>query len=302
MDHLSSAFKNRIIQVHGQTGRGWLDDLPQLRLNLLERWTLRDCLPISDLSYNYLEFARTETGTPVVLKMSPPNKEFDTEIMALQLFNGQYAVRLLEADPLIGAMLLERVLPGDNLLSIPDDKIATQIAALLMKNLWQPAPLGNDFPSMADWCLGFQRYQGTFLGKMGPIPAALVDHAAALAAELLRDKQEPRLLHGDLHHLNILRGNKDNWIAIDPKGVIGEPAFEVGPLVFNPIPALLHWPGLQGVLSRRLVILAEILELDRKHLAAWSYVRMVLSAIWDVEEGSDPIYGVTIAAILEKLL
>lgn len=302
MDHLSSAFQNRIVRVYGQAGSAWLEDLPRLRLDLLERWSLRDSHPVSEGSYNYLEFTRTTDGTPVVLKMAPPNPELDTEIKALRLFDGRHAVRLLEADSLAGALLLERILPGDTLLIVKDDEDSTRTAARLMKNLWRPAPPGNDFPSMADWCRGFQRYQRVYQEIQGPLPPGLVDHASALAAELLQNREIQLLLHGDLHQMNILKGAEENWITIDPKGVIGEPAFEVGPLVFNPIPDLIHWPELKIVLSRRLAILAEILELERKHLAAWSYVRMVLSAIWDVEEGCDPNYGVNIAQYLEKLL
>jgi streptomycin 6-kinase len=112
--------------------------------------------------------------------------------------------------------------------------------------------------------------------------------------DLLDSSRDQVLLHGDLHHMNILLG-ESGWTAIDPKGVIGEPAFEVGALLLNPVPDLLNEPGLREVQARRLDILSGVLDAERQRLAAWGFVRAVLSAIWSVEDGEDWNYAVEIA-------
>ena len=87
---------------------------------------------------------------------------------------------------------------------------------------------------MAEWGDGFKRLRARFGGGSGPLPSALVGEAEALFAALLDTAGAPVLLHGDLHHYNILAAGGGRWLAIDPKGVVGEPAFEVVALMHNP--------------------------------------------------------------------
>jgi streptomycin 6-kinase len=298
---LSPAFKNRMMSIHGQTGQDWLDNLPRLQADLIERWSLKDIQPLHDLSYNYLVFGITSDNIRVVLKMGVPHPELDAEIKALIAFDGPGSVHLLEYDTSLGALLLERILPGKDLRTIPDDQETTRIAARLMRQIWKPAPLNNNFPSAAGWCQGFQRYIEKY-NKNGPLPKNLVEQAASLAKELLASSETVNLLHGDLHHMNILRKGPQTWIAIDPKGVLGEPAFEVGALLLNPVPDLIDWPALKNVQEQRLSILEEELTIDRCRLAGWSYVRAVLSAIWSVEDGEDWRYGNKVASVLRELI
>lgn len=301
MPTLPASFKERIVSIHGPAGQKWLDSLPAVQTGLIQHWSLGNIQPVPDPSYNYLVFCSTAAGERVVLKMGVPHAEFRTEIMALQAFNGHGVVRILKAAPELGAMLLERILPGDNLLSIKDDRETTRIAARVMKKIWITAPPDNDFPTAASWCLGFQRYQDQYPGN-GPYPLGLVSKASYLANELLASSQNQLLLHGDLHHMNVLSGESPNWIAIDPKGVIGEPAFEVGALLMNPIPDLIHWPDLKAVLRQRLDILEEELGIGLDRLTAWSFVRAVLSAIWSLEDGEDWNSGIKIACVLGDLI
>jgi len=217
------------------------------------------------------------------------------------VYNGSGSVRLLDADPSQGALLLERILPGNNLLTIQDDQESTRIAARVMKKIWKPAPPDITFPTMASWCQGFQRYKNNYTENK-PIPADLIREGANLAENLLATSQKQFLLHGDLHHKNLLLGEINNWIAIDPKGVVGEAAFEVGALLLNPIPELIHRPDLIKVQEQRLKILEESLSIDQKRLASWSFVRTVLSAIWSLEDGEDWSYGIQMAAVLRDLM
>lgn len=301
MSLTSPAFEDRIIALHGQTGQEWLNSLPELQEKLVQYWSLSDIQPIKDLSYNYLAFASTPEGISTVLKLGVPHQELETEIHALREFNGNGTVRLLKTDPSRGALLLERILPGDNLLSIQNDQESTRIASRLMVKIWKPAQSEIAFPSAGDWCQGFQGYLVNY-PENGPLPADLVRDAANLAKQLLGTSKTQLFLHGDLHHMNILLGENENWIAIDPKGVIGEGAFEVGALMLNPVPNLIHWADLKDIQKQRLSILAEELRIDQERLAAWSFVRAVLSAVWSLADGGDWNYGIKVAEVLRELV
>lgn len=269
--------------LHGAAGEAWLASLPELVASLAGRWGLVVEPPFAGLSYNYVAPAVTEAGLPAVLKVGMPNRELETEIAALQHYAGRGAVRLLAADAEAGALLLERLLPGTRLVDEPDDDKATAIAAQLMAELWQPPPAGHTFPAVTDWARGLGRLRATFGGGTGPFPEPLVVRAERLFAELLASEEEPVLLHGDLHHTNVLRATRAPWLAIDPKGIVGERGFEVYAWLQNPLPA--DHPGdLRPRLAGRLAIFAERLGLERRRLAAWGLAGLVLSAWWSYEE------------------
>jgi streptomycin 6-kinase len=105
-----------------------------------------------------------------------------------------------------------------------------------------------------------------------------------LFTDLLASSQEPILLHGDLHHGNILSAERERWLALDPKGIVGEAAYEVGALLRNPMPQLLKdlHPG--RILARRVDQLAEELGFDRERLLSWGIAQAVLSAWWSYED------------------
>jgi streptomycin 6-kinase len=284
MQDLPPGFVATILAVHGAAGRAWLDRLDSLLRACEQRWSLHLGPPFSDLTYNYVAPGVGLDGRPVILKAGVPNKELTTEIEALRLFDGQGAVCLLDADPLEGLLLLERLLPGTPLSLLPDDEQATAIAAGVMGQLWRPAPAATPFPTAADWGRGFQRLRHRFDGGSGPFPTDLVTMAESLYAELLRSSGEAVLLHGDLHHNNLLAAERQPWLAIDPKGVIGEREYELGALLRNPFPRLLNLPNAADLLRRRCDQLAAMLGFDRQRVHAWAVAQSVLSAWWDYED------------------
>ena len=92
------------------------------------------------------------------------------------------------------------------------------------------------------------------------------------------------LLHGDLQHYNVLLDRDRGWLAIDPKGVVGELEYEIGAMIRNPVdhPALFTNPA---TINRRLEILTAMLNLDHARALRWSFAQSVLSLIWGVEDG-----------------
>lgn len=267
-------------------GAEWLENLPNLLAECERRWGLAIRPSPFTLSYNYVAPATLADGTEIVLKAGVLNRELSTEIAALRLYDGRGCVRLLNADPDAGILLLERLHPGEMLTIVTDDDEATRIAAQVMQVMWRPLPVVQNFSSVADWAAGLSKLREQFGGGTGPFDRKLVETAVSLFTDLLASSGEPVLLHGDLHHYNILSA-ADGWRVIDPKGVAGEPAYEVGALLRNPF-TLFDEPDLKRITARRLDILAETLEMDRERLCQWSLAQAVLSAWWSYEDGGDP--------------
>lgn len=202
------------------------------------------------------------------------------------VYDGRACVRLLDDDRERGALLLERVRPGTTLIAIEDDGERTRIAARVMGRLWRPAPGAHRFPTVERWAAGLARLRARFDGGTGPLPPDLVDTAERLFVELIDSMGEPVLLHGDLHHENILCSEREEWLAIDPKGLVGEPAYEVGALLRNPLPWLFEQsrPRPAELTARRASVLAEALGFDRERILRWGFAQAVLSAWWCIED------------------
>ncbi|HEY69627.1 MAG TPA: phosphotransferase [Anaerolineae bacterium] len=277
-------FSRRVIELHGRVGIEWLSRLPSMLDECSERWSLAIEPPFEPLSYNYVAPATLPDGHGVVLKVGVPNPELLTEIEALQIFNGRGSVRLLDARPEQGILLLERLKPGESLTAVSDNEKAISVAVRVMKQLWRPAPAQHSFPTVRRWASGLERLRKAFDGGSGPFPKELVNTAETLFAELIPSSHSPMLLHGDLHHSNILSAEREPWLALDPKGVIGEAAYEVGALLRNPIPQLLDAPQPKRILARRVDQMAEALGFDRERLLGWGISQAVLSAWWSFED------------------
>ena len=120
----------------------------------------------------------------------------------------------------------------------------------------------------------------------GPLPRDLVDRAANVFVDLCAGA--PRvLLHGDLHHDNILRSDREGWLAIDPFGVRGDPGFEAGALLYNPDPER-HDDTLLGLVPARVEQLADGLGQPVDRIVAWGFVMAVLSEVWTTEGDGVP--------------
>lgn len=300
--HITDEFRQRIPSVFGDEGVVWLERLPGIVAECAERWELTVELPF-DLSYNYVAPATRIDGTPVVLKVGCPNSELDTELAALRLLGGDGVCRLLEADPERGALLLERVLPGTPLAALvtEDDERATAIAIGLMQRLWRPAPAEHPFPTVADWARGLAEHRERFDGGTGPLPTRLFEEAEECFAWLLSTTTDPQLLHGDLHHDNILSATRAPWLIIDPKGIVGDPGYDLGAFLYNPIHSLLELPDPAYVIARRVDQLAEGLGMERARVRGWGIAQAVLSACWSVESGHDWSHAITCGEYLLKV-
>jgi streptomycin 6-kinase len=277
------AFSRTIIERYSESGNIWLERLPSLLDALAESWSLTILPPFPNLTYNYVAPAIRDNGEPLILKIGVPDPELTTEVAALRFFDGRGCARLLATDEARGALLIERLLPGTSLRRLEPDDRTVLIAAETMQQIWRQAPDQHPFPTTATWGEGFARMRRSFDGGSGPFPSALTDAAERLYAELDASSVAPVVLHGDLHQENVLTAQRTPWLAIDPKGVVGEPVYEVGALLRNPPP----WRTpceLACIMERRVHLLAEALGFERERIAGWGLAQAVLSAWWSYED------------------
>ncbi|MGA2877120.1 MAG: aminoglycoside phosphotransferase family protein, partial [Nitrososphaerales archaeon] len=174
-------------------------------------WSLSALIPMENLSYNYV-LSGFQGTQPIILKLCINVEDLNAEAVALKSFEGFGAVKVLMHEE--GAILLERAVPGDLLKSFfPNrDHEAIQIVCGLMKKLHQaPLASGHTFPHVRDWL--------SALDKKWDIPDAYLEKARLMKDQLLKTSPNEVLLHGDLHHENILRYG-EQFVIIDPKGVI----------------------------------------------------------------------------------
>ena len=272
----------RLIDVYGDVGREWLANLPGMVSRFRDGWSITELGPTFDyIGYAWVAPCTLADGTEAVLKLVPPDKEFASEIEAMRLYAGNGAARLVAADSSAVALLLERLEPGTTLAELEDDVAATEIAGETFKKLFRPLPPDHPFPTVERWGAAFGRIRERYDGSCGSFPPELFEPAERIYFELCASQAEPVLLHGDLHHWNILSAEREPWLAIDPKGLAGEPAHEVGALLRNKHDA---GPDLLALTQRRIAQLADILGEERERLTLWAFSQGVLSALWGFED------------------
>lgn len=303
---LPDPFSSTIRSTFRENGEKFLADLPDLIAAASSRWGLTDIQAVSNLSYNYVAFAK-RGREDVVLKVGVPNRELTSEIAALKWFNGNGACQLLESDEECGLLLLERLKPGRMLSDLEDDDERTRIAANVTQKVWRPLessglPLNAEqqavrlqkFIKLSDWFEGLKKIRPHFGGGTGSFPKKLLEQVEASLPELFADV--PMLLHGDFHHFNILLSER-GWLVIDPKGVIGPVGYEAGPFMLNPWNSPLD----RIRLERRVSILAERLGWERESIIKWATAHAVLSAWWDVQDGMDGGRTIQCAEIFSEM-
>jgi streptomycin 6-kinase len=268
----------KIIDVHGSTGAVWLERLPELVAEFAARWSLTIRPPFPELSYNYVAPVFGPGGEAWVLKAGVPHDELWSEIDALTIFDGRGIARLIAADRERGVLLLERVQPGDPLKAVAD--ASEQVAAVVnvLRRLWRPLPVDHPFRTIPDLARGLEQLRVAFGGGYGPFPAQRVERAAALFRELTGDAAPPLLIHGDMNPGNVLRTERDGWLAIDPKGYAGHPLYDVATFLNDPPP--LPPAELLRLQARRVATLAEALDAPAAAVLAWAEAHATLSAWW----------------------
>jgi streptomycin 6-kinase len=228
---LPNLLRKRASEWGGPEGEAWLEALPVVVADLAERWGLRLGKPLAA----HVSFVAPAGvgGRPAVLKIPMPgefpylsgNLRF-SEHEALRCWDGNGTVRLLEHDPATGALLMEQCRPGTELVDAVTLDQADEIVAQLLTRLWA-APISEGLVT-TDWfaeCLE-QRLEAAYERTAVVTGHSLLDEASAVLTELRSAPGEQKLLHGDLHHKNVLAAEREPWLVIDPLPRVGDPSYD----------------------------------------------------------------------------
>ncbi|WP_406203677.1 aminoglycoside phosphotransferase family protein [Kitasatospora sp. NBC_01560] len=257
-----------------EAGRHWLAELPGLFADRLSDWDLtleRVLDPGGSLSL--VGHVHRDDLSPAVLKAGLVTPETAQEHAALAHWAGRGAVLLLAADPARGVLLLERLHGDIPLRSLAEPKAMVEATSLL-RRLWVEPPEGHPFAPLADRAAATAERLRRHRGLPGAAEAAaVVDEALTGAEELLGSATETVLLHGDFHHGNVLAADRAPWLAIDPRPLTGERAYDLARLALDRADTLVGSPGVPAAVRRRLHQLSEALEVDRDRLRGWTLFR-----------------------------
>jgi streptomycin 6-kinase len=265
----------------GPDWAAWLDRLPRRAADLLDDWELRvDGAAMHGYCSLVLPVV-TATEEHAVLKVTfDGDDESAHEALMLQHWGGHGAVRLLRAEPARRALLLERLHTRD--LGTLGDLEACEVVAGLYPRLHRPAPaqLRTVTSYVEEWAAALAG-----MPRSAPLPRRLVEQARSLARDFASDVASTGVaIHGDLHYANVLAGDREPWLVIDPKPMSGDPHFEPAPMLWN------RWDELagdvRGGVRRRFHALVDAAGLEEDRARDWVVLRMVLNASWTLEEAA----------------
>lgn len=257
-------FEKKLLSLYPKEGPEWLETLPEKIQELKTLWNLSELTPAENLSYHFVLYG-FQREVPVVLKLGLNWQSLDQEANALEAFKGNGAVNLIDRQK--HAILMEKAVPGTPLKNQVSDKPNIVIACNVVEGLRKASPPNMDlFSPITDWLAD--------LDKDWDLPKPLLRQARNLKNTLLSKMANKQvLLHGDLHQENIL-SDGENWLVIDPKGVIGHPIQELWTCVEDPFFDLEYMAG--------------YFKYPFYELVSWYFVQSVLAACWNVEDRLDP--------------
>jgi len=220
-----------------------------------------------------------------VIKTEPERAaedEFLPGVEALLLYGGRGMVQVLNVDREERTVLLERVLPGETLGKAP---IATALEAVasVLKQIRRAAPEGHGFPHVRAYHRAWPNHIRLY-GGAGPIDADLFEIGERVFLEMCDTSSAPVVLHGDLHYGNVLRSDRSGWLAIDPKGVLGEACYDVGDLFRNRVRDLHDDADPVAAMRWRVEAVADLTSFDRERVRLWAFAQAVLSEVWTADQ------------------
>ncbi|MFC4118378.1 aminoglycoside phosphotransferase family protein [Nonomuraea zeae] len=282
MIQIPEGFARSTAEREGGPGAAWLAELPAIVAELLDRW---GCVPDGEVMHGGVGVivpVRRRTGASAVLKVSFPHPGNVHEPDAFAAWGGRGAVLLYERADERFAMLLERA-RGTTLAEVADGDEVVTIAGRLNRRLAVPAPPG--LPRLREQADAWEEQLRRDAAELGhALPPYALDSAAATVRELGRG-QPDLLIHGDLHPGNILRAEREPWLAVDPKGHAGDPAHDAGTLLKSRALTLLEAGDLPKAVDRLLDVFAEAAELDRERVRRWCQLHAVQAAFWGRRHG-----------------
>lgn len=240
--------------------------------------------PYTGGSASYVVPARTSDGDDAVLKLSWPHREARGEATALRWWDGHCAVRLHAHEPADYALLIERCDPGTPLIDVelpPDTQLV--IAAELLAEVWRsglPTSPDVDLELLVDVAAEWADQVEERMRRLAP---PYNESLAAQGVDLLRSlpvsATRQVMVHGDFNPGNLLSSSRQPWLIIDPKPMIGDPGYDLPPLLLQVDDPFTHADPTR-VLLDRVDLVADRIDVSPDRLLAWCLARMVEGALW----------------------
>jgi streptomycin 6-kinase len=286
-----------VIATWGSKGEAWLAELPAIISSLAQHWRLDGLIPVEQMNYNYVALAIQADKTPVVMKISCDESLILNEYNALKHFNGRASIKALDIEKSHHALLLERAIPGTSLQENYPRQVKNTIAiyAEVVKSLSTPISSTDEFTHVSKWCDTIDRIDKR------QIDQHLIDCARDLRSFLLSSAEREYICHGDLHLENVIQ-HREQWLAIDPKGIIGEMAFEAAAFNLISDDEMRDTPTVSKTMHDRILALSTALDLSYQRLLYWFFLRVIMSAQWFIEDSGDPGGMLALAAHLYPLI
>lgn len=256
----------------GPEGTAWLNNLPNQIAKLEQTWGFRTGTAFDHGgAVSWVAPVEREDGPEAVLKIGFPHEEARFEAEALRFLDGHNAVRLLYASDDGFALLLEHCLPGHDLWSLPEAE-ADAVACQLLPGIWRTplpnAPFQPVAECVAGWWEGALHPPGT-----GDYDTALIAKAIKRSQELIASQPPNVLLHGDFHPGNVLAAQREPWLIIDPKPLVGDPAYDIAQWLLNRYAAARQSGDPVTVLRKQIDFFATNLGLSPARIAGWTFVK-----------------------------
>ncbi|MGW2647993.1 aminoglycoside phosphotransferase family protein [Streptomyces sp. NPDC001393] len=264
------------VEREGEPGRTWLAALPGIVEDLLPRW---ECRPDGAVTHGgvglIVPVRRVASAETAVLKVSFPHPGNAHEPDAYAVWRGRGAVLLHARDDERFALLLERA-HTTTLAQAADGDELVAVAGRINRRLTVPAPPG--LPRLRERADAWEQQLRTDAATLPhQLPRHVVGAAVATVRELGRGRPD-LLVHGDLHARNILRADREPWLAVDPKGYAGDPAYDAGTLLKAYAVDRAAAGDLPKAVRRALDVFAETAALDRERVRRWAQLHAVQAA------------------------
>jgi streptomycin 6-kinase len=254
-----------------------LETLPARVAELERAWLLTLFEPfVSGCTCSWVAPVRLADGAEAVLKINYPERETLYEGEALRVIQGRGAVRLLRTSEDGLSLLIERCVPGVDLWSL-DVQEGNEVGAGILRQLWREVPPGAPFDPVSylveEWCETLP-HEALAAGYEPDMVNAAVDLARRLEASPPRRM----LLHGDFHPSNVLSAAREPWLAIDPKPLVGDPAYDLSQWLGNRCEEAEQSPDPVAAIRPQIEQMSGLLDLDPARVAGWAFVK---SLGWD---------------------
>jgi streptomycin 6-kinase len=274
--------RKHVVEALGDTGRFWLDRLPGVVQEIENEWAIEVDEPFEAGEFNFVAPAASPDKGNVVIKIAPPfpDGEFFSELAYLKHQNGRGCVRVLAEKPDLRVMMLERAFPGQNLV---EEFVGRETESLgpaidtLDRIDCDPPEAGAGVIYLDRWFDGLRRYEKTAFTH------SYAETALGLFAELSA-KSERKYIHGDFHPGNIVTAQREPYLMIDPKGIVGFVGYDIGVFLNNYYRWQERCSDIETRLASAVGHFADAFSMPETDVYAWCYVVAVLGAWWTFDE------------------